>query len=75
MYLIELTDNSGNHGIGTYRARSIAHAIDIFKDWIEEVNQYAGKRDALAIVYHEQCDYPEFGLEVGPRGGIIRYKM
>jgi len=75
MYLIELTDTSGNHSTGIYRARSMVHAIDIFKDWSEEVDRYADKRNALAIVYHEECDYPEFGLEVGPRGGIIRTKL
>jgi hypothetical protein len=75
MYLVELTDTSGNHSTGTYRARSINQAIDIFKDWSEEVDRYADKRNALAYVYDEQCDYPEFGLHVGPRGGIVRTKL
>lgn len=71
-YSIVLIDTSGNHSSGTYKARSIGHAIDLFRDWVDEVNRYADMRSAVAYVFFDECDYPEFGLEVGPRGGIRR---
>ena len=71
-YQIELWDKSGNHSCDIKRAASIADCFRAFYSWAEEVSRYADPQNAYALIFHIDCDYPEFKYAIGPRGGIVR---
>lgn len=75
-YRVDLIDTSGNHAYmypeQFLPADTLKEAIEIFVDWLDEVERYAERSCAMGRIYVEDCDYPEFLLEIGPRGGIRR---
>lgn len=50
---------------------SIQAVLGDFESMRETHNRFGGGQP-VGMVYDPECDYPLFGLELGPRGGIRR---
>lgn len=67
-----LVTSGENHALGEDDCKSVKDAMLDFEAFAKEVGRFGERESAEGLIYIGDCDYPEWQLSVGPRGGIRR---
>lgn len=65
-----LVTSGENHVLGEDNCKSVKEALAEFEAFAEEVGRFGDIRSAEGLIYIGECDYPEWQLSIGPRGGV-----
>jgi hypothetical protein len=78
-YTVQTFSSCGNFAVPqtdeVHRADNKREAEDVLDFWADEVERYAERQHATALVWKGEYDdttdvYPDFELTIGPKGGI-----